>query len=224
MFGCSPNSKILKEYKAQFKELTELQKEVAIGLILGDAYLYTRNNSKSHAIKFEWGFKSKEYIDYVYSIYEDWILKPPYLMTRINKNNNEVKTWRMETITGIPFNILGELFLINNKKHIKDYLIRDHLTPRGLAHWYMDDGSRCYYKGIRSNKNMSVVINTQGFKIEEVNKLIKELNNKFNLNSYLSFNKKKPIIYIPNKDYINFYNIINPFIIDSMKYKLPIKK
>lgn len=47
-------------------------------------------------MKFEWGYKSKEYIDHVYSIYEDWILKPPYLITRINKNNNEVKTWRME--------------------------------------------------------------------------------------------------------------------------------
>lgn len=129
----------------------------------------------------------------------------------------------METLTGIPFNILGELFLVNNKKHIKDNLIKDHLTPRGLAHWYMDDGSRCYYKGKRSNRDMSVVLNTQGFEIEEVNKLINELNNKFSLNSYLSFNKKKPIIYIPNKDYKTLYELINPFILPSMKYKLPLK-
>lgn len=128
------------------------------------------------------------------------------------------------TLTGIPFNILGELFIINKKKHIKINLIKDHLTAIGLAHWYMDDGNRCYYKGPRFNKDMSVVINTQGFEIEEVKILIKELNEKFNLNSYLSFNKKKPIIYIPNKDYDKFYNIINPFIIDSMRYKLPFKK
>uniref|UniRef100_A0A291F807 Homing endonuclease LAGLIDADG domain-containing protein n=1 Tax=[Candida] psychrophila TaxID=45577 RepID=A0A291F807_9ASCO len=238
LLGCSPNRKMLKEYKAQFTKLTKTQKDVAMGLILGDAYTYTRNNSKSHAMKFEWGYKSKEYIDHVYSMYEDWMLKPPYLMTRINKNNNEVKTWRMETLTGIPFNILGELFIMNKKKHMKINTIKDHTTAMGLAHWDMDDGNRCYYKGPMFNKDMSVVINTQGFEMEEVKILMKELNEKFNLNSYLSFNKKKPMIYIPNKDYDKFYNIMNPFMphfwwgipttrvgtMDSMRYKLPFKK
>lgn len=50
--------------------------------------------------------------------------------------------------------------------------------------------------------------------------LINELNIKFNLNCLLKYNKKKPIIYIPSKDFNKFYNIIEPFIIPEMKYKL----
>lgn len=220
IINVGPNSNLLKAYKTQYSKLSLLQKEVSIGLILGDAYLYTRNNAKSFAIKFEWGNKSKDYIHHVYDIFDEFILRPPVLYKRVNINNNIVYTWRMETFTSIAFCELGLLFIRNNRKSILKNIVFNHLTPRGLAYWYMDDGNLNYYKGNRYLKDMTCVLNTQGFNVEEVGILIDELNNKFKLDCYMSFNKIKPIIVIPSKSYNLLYELISPFMINHFKYKL----
>ena len=49
----SPNSKIIKEYKSTLPELTEFQKEVRIGHLLGDARIESRKSGKGHLLKFE---------------------------------------------------------------------------------------------------------------------------------------------------------------------------
>lgn len=217
-----PNSNLLRAYKAQFTNLTSYQYEALIGHLLGDANIYTRNNGKTHGIKFEWGEKSKDYIFHVYDIFGDFILKEPHLYSRLNKNGNLQKTWRMETYQDVIFNDIGSLFLLNNKKKIiRSNLIINHLTPISLAYWYMDDGGRNYYKGKRSLTDHSLTLNTQGFTVEEVKMLIKELNLKYEFNTTLSFNKKKPTIYIPDHNYDLFFNLINPWIIDHFRYKLP---
>jgi hypothetical protein len=60
--------------------------------------------------------------------------------TRINSNGNEVNTWRFQTFSHEAFNPLAEVFLsVQGKKRVKDGLIRDHLTPRGLAYWFMQE-------------------------------------------------------------------------------------
>lgn len=48
-----PNSKLIKEYKMSLKNLTPLQLEVSIGLMLGDASLQTQNKGKTYRMKFE---------------------------------------------------------------------------------------------------------------------------------------------------------------------------
>lgn len=222
ILNCGPNSNILKAYKAQFPNITQSQKELLIGILLGDGYIYTRNNKKTHGIKFEWGYKSKDYIFHIYDLLFDFILKEPKLYIRTNKKGITSKTWRMETFSGSQFNELGNLLLnSNNKKEIKKDLIINHLTPLSLAYWYMDDGGRAYYKNKRSLTDMACILNTQGFSVNEVKLLINELNIKFNLNCSLAFNKKKPIIYIPSGSYNIFYNLINPYIIELFRYKLP---
>jgi LAGLIDADG DNA endonuclease family len=46
------------------------------------------------------------------------------------------------------------------KTIVKDGLIRDHLTPRGLAYWFCDDGGKLDYS---SNKGKGIVFNTHSF-------------------------------------------------------------
>jgi hypothetical protein len=38
-------------------------------------------------------------------------------------------------------NDIYDLFIYNGHKVVKEGLVRDHLTRRGLAYWVMDDGS-----------------------------------------------------------------------------------
>ena len=42
--------------------------------MLGDASLQTQNKGKTYRMKFEWGEKSKIYLDHVYSLFDEWVL------------------------------------------------------------------------------------------------------------------------------------------------------
>lgn len=63
----------------------------------------------------------------------------------------------------------------------------------GLAYWFMDDGGKLDYT---ENKGKGIVLNTQGFKENEVEKACQELKEKFNLKTWVGKNKNKPVIKI----------------------------
>jgi len=82
----------------------------------------------------------------------------------------------------------------------------------------MDDGGKLDYN--KNSKNFSVVLNTQSFTKEEVETMAVELSNKFNLSSTRT-NKDKQIIIIDHSSYNKFLNLIKPYLIPEMEYKLP---
>lgn len=216
IINLGPNSKLLKQYKAQLTRLTLLQLEAGVGLILGDAYIRSRDEGKTYCMQFEW--KNEAYINHVCKLYDEWILSLPHKKVRTNYLGNEVVTWGAQTFKHKAFNELAELFIINNNKHINPDLVNKYITPRSLAYWFMDDGGKWDYN-LNSN-NKSIVLNTQGFSIQEVQYLIDGLNIKFNLNCSMKFNKNKPIIFIPSNNYKHYYNLIIPYMIPEIKYKL----
>lgn len=108
---------------------------------------------------------------------------------------------------------------MNNKKLISNNLVKNYLTPRSLAYWFIDDGGKWDYN--KNSLNKSIVLNTQSFTFEEVESLVKGLRDKYQLNYYVKINKNKPIIYIDSLSYLIFYNLIKPYLIPQMIYKLP---
>lgn len=96
-------------------------------------------------MKFEWGDKNKLYVEHIYTIFNEWSLSPPYKKIRVNVNGNTVISWSFQTFSHSAFNPLKDLFLIYKHKGIVNNLIHDHLTPRGLAYWWMDDGGKLDY-------------------------------------------------------------------------------
>jgi len=71
VLGLGPNSRLLKQYKESLGNLSIVQRDAAIGLVLGDASLQTQNNGKTYRIKFEWGDKNKVYLDHVYALFDE---------------------------------------------------------------------------------------------------------------------------------------------------------
>lgn len=220
LIGMGPNSKLLKEYKNSLINLSAIQWEASIGLLLGDASIQTQNNGKTYRLKFEWSDKSKPYLDHVFNLFDDWVLSNPHKKSRLSPKGNLVINWGFQTISHEAFNPLADLFLINNKKTIStDLLIQEHLTPRGLAYWFMDDGGKLDYN--KNSKNKSVVFNTQSFTDNEVAMLSNGLKVKFNLECEIRTNKSKKIIVIRHNSYSLFYDLVSPYILSEMKYKLP---
>lgn len=74
----------------------------------------------------------------------------------------------------------------------------------------MDDGGKDG-SGLR--------ISTNNFTENEVDKLINILNLKYELECYKRSQKHQYIIYIPKKSIEKLYNIINEYLVPSMRYK-----
>lgn len=219
LIGLGPNNKKLKEYKESLYALNHKQKEAAIGLILGDASLNTTNNGKTYRIKFEWSDRQKPYVDHVFNLFDQWVLSKPHKKVRISPKGNKIITWGFQTISHKAFNDLATLFITNKKKTISNCLIKNYLTPVGLAYWFCDDGGKLDYN--KNYKNKSIVLNTQSFTNIEVKNMSKELMEKFNLDCEVRSNKGKKVIIIKGRSYTLFRKITDPYIISEMKYKLP---
>jgi len=215
----SPNSKSLRDYKMTFSKLSLIQWEASIGLMLGDASLQTQNKGRTYRMKFEWGDKNKIYAEHVHALFDEWVLSSPHEKSRLNINGNTVINWGFQTISHNAFNSLKDLFLINKHKGIADNLIKNHLTGRGLAYWFMDDGGKLDYNKNSSNKGL--VLNTHSFTKEEVEIMSNDLRIKFNLNTSIRLNKNKYIIIINQDTFDKFAYLTDDFIIPSMRYKLP---
>jgi len=219
IIGLSPNSKLMKEYKQSLNSLNTQQLEASIGLMLGDASLQTQNKGINYRMKFEWSDKSKPYLDHVFNLFDEWVLSDPHKKTRLSPKGNLITNWGFQTISHKAFNPLAELFIINGKKGISPSLIKNHLTEIGLAYWFMDDGGKLDYN--KNSKNKSLVLNTQSFTEKEVEMMAKELAHKFNLECEVKSNKGKKVIVIRKNSFPLFYNLIIPYVIPEMRYKLP---
>lgn len=220
LIGKSPNSKQVKDYKETLVCLTVEQWEASIGLMLGDASLQTQNEGRTYRLKFEWSDKNKPYLDHVYKLFDEWVLSPPHKKVRTSPKGNLVINWGFQTISHKAFNPLAELFITEQgKKGISKSLIKNHLTGRSLAFWFMDDGGKLDYN--KNSKNQSIVLNTHSFSELEVFQMYKELSEKFNLECEVRSNKGKKVIVIKKESYLIFRKFIDPFIIPEMLYKLP---
>lgn len=186
--------------------------------MLGDLFLQ-KVSKNGYRIRFEQGEVHKDYINHLYIIFKDYFLKGPERIERINKAGNKVITYRLQSVTHSEFYFLADLFINSqNKKTISKNLIKDHLTARSLTYWFMDDGGKLDYS---KNSGKGIVFNTQQFSVLEVTLISEELNQKFSLNSWVGTNKSKPIIKISGKEFEKMVELMKPYLIPSMWYKLP---
>ena len=189
-------------------DVSKLQKEVLIGLILGDAHLEKSLNGFSYRIKIEQSEKKEEYIYHLYSIFKDWTASAP----KKNRNNIYFQSRYSNTLL-----FYGNQFY-KNKKKIVPKIIYKFLTPISIAYWYMDDGS------IKSKQSKGVFFNTQGFSYKETTLLSNVLKKKFKLETSLRKQKKGYQIYVSGYSYEILFNLIYPYLIESMKYKFPLPR
>ena len=79
----------------------------------------------------------------------------------------------------------------------------------------MDDGS------LATNKS-AVTISTHSFTRDENNKLMECLKANFGLQANLNWDGKGFRLYIPVNSIARFKNLVNPYILEIMKYKIPL--
>lgn len=193
-------------------KLKELQKEILIGIILGQGHLLTINKGKTFRLKIEQSVKHKDYVFHLYDIWKEFCLTSPTII----KNDSRLY-YTFQTISLSSFRFYAQLFYdVKGKKIIpRESLLLKLLTPLGLAYWFMDDGS------LKSLQSKGVFLNTQGFTVAEIKTLSRVLKKKFSLDAWKSKDKTGFRIYISGKSYEKLRNLIFPYLQESFYYKFP---
>jgi hypothetical protein len=106
---------------------------------LGDACLETQNAGRTYRLKIEQGIAHAEYVQHLYLVLREWVLSPPRPKQGQTRG---VATLNLafQTVSHTEFSTYGELFYRDRRKIVPGK-IGELLTARGLAYWFMDDGS-----------------------------------------------------------------------------------
>lgn len=185
--------------------LSEFQKQVLTGYLLGDGHIETWNNSQVARLKVEQGLVQKDFVDWLFDVFGEFVKTPPRL---------KEKSVYFNTLSSSQFYVFHRIFYLNGKKIIPNDL-NLLLTPISLAIWFMGDGS------VKSNETNGRIINTHAFSEAEVNKICLLLKEKFSLQASIRRQKDGLQIYISAKSAIIFKDLIAKHLLPSFYYKLP---
>lgn len=222
MFYCSYilfklSYKELQVYK-QTLQLSELQREVLIGVLLGDASMGSANGKPVYLIKFEQSIKNQDYIVHLYELFKNYTLKP-YIIRLIKRKNSEhqdtMSIW-FKTFVHPSFKFYYDLFYTfdyENRKSIKQVPKNIHkfLNVRSLAYWFMDDGNL---------QESGFSFSTHGFSYKDNQLLQNALKINFNLIVIIRKDKNYYRLYINSDCKELFINLVKPYILPCFLYKL----
>lgn len=207
------NTNKIKEIKNELK-LTKEQKEILVGLMLGDGHLETQNNGRTYRLKVEQTIRHKEYVDWLYENFKEFINTPPKSRNHFAFGRG-ITNYRFNTLSVGNFRFFAHQFYERKKKKVPK-LIKKWLTPLSMAVWFMDDGQ------IKSKKHRALLINTQCFTKSDLKRLQEALKEKFGIETTL---KKEPYgwrLYLLSSTVSRFVKLVEPYIISSMRRKLGI--
>lgn len=181
------------------------QEQVVIGGLLGDTHF--RKEYANACGEFTHSLAQDEYCKWKREILKDFCSDVSYSYQIDKRTLKKYDKVICRIYSNPVFNSYYNLFYKNKVKYIsKEVLYR--LEGLGLAIWYMDDGCK---------HNNTYSISTNSFSEEDF-EIIKEFFfNKFNIEVRRHSNGST---YILTKSASTFKLLIQPYIIDSMKYKL----
>lgn len=212
------NIKAIEYYKRHHKqELDQREKEFLIGVLLGDAHIKKPTGKKAYPqLMFEQSTKHVEYAFWLKNQIKNWLFNPekPLKQTRkVHKKTGKVyHSYPFQTIAHPVFIEFSNAFYEHRKKIISIDFIEQYFTLFSLAIWLMDDGT--------VSKNRNIVLCSHNFTKKENEILSSFLFKNFNLSSHIWKNRHRWHLAFPKKDSIKLTNLVEEYVIPSMRYKL----
>lgn len=182
--------------------LTEEQKSILIGCLLGDG---TMRKKKNAHLEINHCYAQKALVDWIFSKFNHLVITEP----KWRKGNGKREAYRFATRSLPVFTPFYDRFFPRGKKIIPEKL---KLDPLILAVWFMDDGSK---------SRSSVYLNTQQFSKMEQMQLIDLLKKQFSIKSTLNRDKTYFRIRIRTRSVKRFIKLVERFVLKEFKYKFP---
>ena len=195
--------------------LTEKQKAIIVGNILGDGGMYNHSNptGKSSYFYIKQSQRYKDYIFWLFDELENICPSSPkeksneqwYFYSRYLGNLSPIrKTFYRDRVKIVP-------------RNIKHWLT----SPLSLAVWYMDDGSLDF----RPKDHYNFALSTNAFTIEENKLLVNALKQNFGIESSIQTplcrGVRYPEIYIGVAGRDKFLSLVKPYIVSCFSHKIP---
>ena len=179
--------------------LTKRQQEVVIGSLLGDGHL--AKTTRGYAFRVNHGLVQEEYVWWKFNELEQLTNSSPH--TALNH-------CYFRTVSHSYFDEMRSIFYNGDRKIIPQS-IKDFITPLSLAVWFMDDGTK---------EGRQVRLNTQSFTRQENEVLSHVLEATLEIKSTINKDKKYFRLRICDQSMNLFREVVHPYIIPSMQYKL----
>jgi len=191
------------------------QFDVIVGSLLGDGRLECRSkgirHQKTARFRAHHGKKQKKYVDWKYEILKNIVSAIPREITCYNKKRDIYEiSYYFNTRSTVKLGKIYEWFYKYGKKEIPKNL-KQIITPRILAVWYMDDGSFI---------GSGCTLNTHSFSVNEQHHLSNILRDVFDIKASLVKDRDRFKLSLNKFNFSKFARIIEPYIIKSMSYKI----
>lgn len=204
------NTLALRNQKASLK-MTDRQKQILVGMLLGDAHLERQRGALTARLKIEHSVAQSAYVEWKFREWRDWVRTPP--RERVRRN-------RLGTFsTNIGFTTLSHVELEEYRVHFyrdrrKVIPVNLELSPLSMAVWFMDDGSR------KSSQCRGLYLNTQSFTASEVALLQAVISRDVGVETTMRRQRDGLQLYVPASSTSDMAAYIANDLLPSMKYKL----
>jgi hypothetical protein len=184
--------------------LSSAQHAVLVGSLLGDGTLRRQGNKRNALFEVNHSFKFKEYVDWKWQHFSEYVLTPP----KPRAGNGKRVAYRFTTRSLPVFTNYHRWFYDNGKKRVPSDLELDALS---LAVWFMDDGSK---------SRGAWYLNTQQFSLPEQDYLRGLLKRTFGIENALNRDKQYFLLRMSIKDTRSMSELIGSYVLPCLRHKL----
>lgn len=206
-----------------YRDFSRNQKELLVGTLLGDGFISKHSRSKKNTgklscLQFSHAEKQEEWLDTK--------IKALQGFNWSEKRTNYRKIISVNSEYNPSIGKLRDKFYIDNTKIVPFDLVEEYMSPRLLASWFMDDGNKQVGKWGRPKGRLY----TNNFTKKETERLVSLLNN-YGVECSIRKTKSQKTkginrspyyywIYITADGFERLSEIISPYVVPSMRYKL----
>jgi hypothetical protein len=207
LVGCG---RLTKQVSEMIK-LPNYQKSIIIGLLLSDGWLtIATKTSKNARLGFKQSIANSNYLYFVFNKLSHYCSSYPSLVSGIRAGK---RNYGLQFLTrSLP--CFTELYLNFYKNGIKiiPYNIYELLTPVALGHVVMGDGYASRH---------GLVLCTDSYSVSDIVRLINVLIIKYRLECTLRYHTPtQPRVYIRERSMPILRDLLRPYMVKSMLYKL----
>jgi len=175
------------------------EREVILGCLIGDGSIM--RSGQQYRLRIGHTVRHSDYVRWKYQLLKRiCITAPQYIPT-----NSSI---RVGTVGHPELSIIRYQWYKNGTKNVPTDF---QLTPLMVAIWFMDDGCK---------HGKTVDFSVHSFSAKSINTLQKGLE-RFGIATTINFDGKGSRLYVRQSSYLNFKELVKPYMQSCMAYKLP---
>lgn len=210
-------------YNADYFKLTNLQKQILIGTLLGDSCITKKGTNNHPSLTFTHGHNQFDYLKYKQSCFSNLFRSHHRQKSKLDWNFR--KTSYGGNVCTIVTDTCVDLheFYDFKKNKLTFNLLKKYLSPISLAFWVMDDGTLRQNSG-KTEFYKKIRICSHGFSYDSHLNLQKILKQKFDLDVEIKHIKRSDRAYFvldfDNKNTLKLIDLIKNYIHPTLYYKI----